>query len=80
MVYNALSTKSLYMNDVGVLQKLLIKNLNMKILKLSPKCPLTVEWSSRQGEFHPKPLTEPYVTVSRHTALLDRFSSKIVPV
>jgi len=26
--------------------------------------------SSRQGEFHPKPLTEPYVTVSRHTALL----------
>ena len=29
--------------------------------------------SSRQGEFHPKPLTEPYVTVSRHTALLDDF-------
>jgi hypothetical protein len=28
---------------------------------------------SRQGEFHPKPLTEPYVTVSHHTALLDDF-------
>ncbi len=28
------------------------------------------EWSSRQREFHPKPLTEPYVTVSRHTALV----------
>jgi len=26
-------------------------------------------WSSRPGEFHPQPLTEPYVTVSRHTAL-----------
>ena len=25
--------------------------------------------SSRQREFHPKPLTEPYLTVSRHTAL-----------
>ena len=25
--------------------------------------------SSRQGEFHPKPLTEPYVKVSLHTAL-----------
>ncbi len=34
-------------------------------------------WSSKQKEFHPKPLTEPYpgksgqaVTVSRHTVLL----------
>ncbi len=26
--------------------------------------------SSRQGEFHPKPLTEPYVIVSHHTALV----------
>ena len=26
--------------------------------------------SSRQREFHPKPLTEPYVKVSPHTALL----------
>ena len=26
--------------------------------------------SSRPGEFHPKPLTEPYVIVSHHTALL----------
>jgi hypothetical protein len=26
--------------------------------------------SSRQGEFHPEPLTEPYVIVSNHTALL----------
>ncbi len=26
--------------------------------------------SSRPGESHPQPLTEPYVTVSRHTALL----------
>ncbi len=26
--------------------------------------------SSRQGEFHPKSLTKPYVTVSRHTALV----------
>ena len=25
--------------------------------------------SSRQREFHPKPLTEPYVIVSHHTAL-----------
>jgi len=25
--------------------------------------------SSRQGEFHPKPLTEPYVKISLHTAL-----------
>ena len=32
--------------------------------------PLTIAGSSRQREFHPKPLTEPYVTVSRHTALL----------
>jgi hypothetical protein len=28
------------------------------------------EASSRQGEFHPKPLTEPYVIVSHHTALV----------
>lgn len=28
--------------------------------------------SSRQREFHPKPLTEPYVKVSSHTALLIR--------
>jgi len=27
--------------------------------------------SSRQGEFHPKPLTESYVKLSLHTALLD---------
>jgi len=26
--------------------------------------------SSRPGEFHPQPLSEPYVTVSRHTALV----------
>lgn len=26
--------------------------------------------SSRQGEFHPKPLTEPYLIVSHHTALV----------
>ena len=26
--------------------------------------------SSRQGVFHPEPLTEPYVIVSHHTALL----------
>ncbi len=26
--------------------------------------------SSRQREFHPKPLTEPYVKVSLHTALV----------
>ncbi len=26
--------------------------------------------SSIQGEFHPEPLTEPYVIVSHHTALL----------
>ena len=26
--------------------------------------------SSRQGEFHHKPLTEPYVNLSIHTALL----------
>ena len=26
--------------------------------------------SSRQREFHPKPLTEPYVIVSHHTALV----------
>ena len=26
--------------------------------------------SSRQGEFHPEPLTEPYVIVSHHTALV----------
>jgi hypothetical protein len=28
------------------------------------------EGSSRQGEFRPKPLTEPYVIVSHHTALV----------
>ena len=33
--------------------------------------PHMIKWSSRQGEFHPKPLTEPYLTVSRHTALPD---------
>ena len=27
------------------------------------------EESSRSGEFHPQPLTEPYLTVSHHTAL-----------
>ncbi len=27
------------------------------------------EESSRPGEFHPKPLTEPYLKVSPHTAL-----------
>ena len=27
-------------------------------------------WSSRQGDFHPKPLTEPYVILSHHTALV----------
>src|SRR5665811_206970 len=32
--------------------------------------PYSQHTSSRQREFHPKPLTEPYVTVSRHTALL----------
>jgi len=26
--------------------------------------------SSRQGEFHPKPLSEPYVNLSIHTALI----------
>ena len=31
--------------------------------------------SSRQGEFHPKPLTEPYVIVSHHTALLIQFNT-----
>src|ERR1035437_9197906 len=31
--------------------------------------------SSRPGEFHPQSLTEPYLTVSHHTALLDRFNS-----
>lgn len=39
----------------------------------SLKCPghPTRTWkSSRQREFHPKPLTEPYVKVSSHTALL----------
>ena len=30
-----------------------------------PKCR-----SSRQGEFHPKPLTEPYLKLSLHTALV----------
>ncbi len=29
-----------------------------------------VDWSSRQREFHPKPLTEPDLTVSRHPALV----------
>ena len=29
----------------------------------------TNTWSSRPGEFHPEPLTEPYVKVSLHTAL-----------
>jgi len=29
--------------------------------------------SSRPGEFHPQSLTEPYVTVSRHTALHNKF-------
>jgi hypothetical protein len=28
--------------------------------------------TNRQGEFHPQPLTEPCVTVSRHTALRSR--------
>ena len=28
--------------------------------------------SSSQGEYHPPALTEPYVTVSRHTALAGR--------
>jgi hypothetical protein len=31
---------------------------------------VTVAASSRQREFHPKPLTEPYVIVSHHTALV----------
>ena len=33
-------------------------------------CALTTEASSRQREFHPKPLTEPCLIVSHHTALV----------
>ena len=33
--------------------------------------------SSRQGEFHPKPLTEPYLKVSPHTALVIQISTKV---
>jgi hypothetical protein len=29
-------------------------------------------WSSSPGEFHPEALTDPYVTLSRHTALHSR--------
>ena len=43
--------------------------------------------SSRQGEFHPKPLTEPYVKVSFHTAFQVRvtisgygFAIKLLPL
>ena len=32
----------------------------------------TVTVVSRPGEFHPQPLAEPYVTVSRHTAPIAR--------
>ncbi len=32
--------------------------------------PFQNEWSSRAGEFHPHPLTEPYLKLSPHTALL----------
>lgn len=35
-----------------------------------PTIATNVYVSSRQGEFHPKPLTELYVIVSHHTALL----------
>ena len=37
-----------------------------------PSSPAQFPWHkpSRAGESHPHPLTEPYVTVSRHTALL----------
>lgn len=39
-----------------------------------------IEAPSRPGEFHPQPLTEPYVTVSRHTALaaLDKEISNLL--
>jgi len=30
--------------------------------------PVTAPWPSRPGEFHPEPLTEPYVNLSIHTA------------
>jgi hypothetical protein len=33
-------------------------------------CGITVNWSSKQREFHPKPLTKPDLTVSRHPALV----------
>ena len=42
-----------------VLRKLFLQGYNL------PEMPVK---SSRQGEFHPKPLTEPYVIVSHHTA------------
>ena len=37
-----------------------------------PRLNLEAQQSSRQGEFRPKPLTEPYVIVSHHTALVVR--------
>ena len=41
--------------------------------------PFVLGRSSRPGEFHPQPLTEPYLTVSRHTALRTPCFQVIVP-
>jgi hypothetical protein len=42
-----------------------------KLIPVSSKViPCNGKLSSRQGEFHPEPLTEPYMTVSRHTTLV----------
>ena len=49
----------------------LLKIFRSSFFWLPPKCRVGAE------EFHPRPLTEPYVTVSRHTArvILNKFLS-----
>ena len=56
--------------SIGELQIRRNKRVELQI----PPSPIVV-LSSRQEEFHPKPLTEPYVKLSLHTALVIRIIS-----
>ena len=48
----------------------LTNRLNIICQQMAPKYPQSnsISGSSRPGEFHPQPLTEPYVKLSLHTA------------
>ena len=58
---------------------------NLKVIGLGhlqevPGSQKKICMSSRPGEFHPKPLTEPYVIVAHHTALIIQSYAVINPI